>query len=179
MEINGTVQQILVKNGKDHDVKFTLGLSDEDVVQLFRWRNRQLAVTIAPRTNQLGLPEGEPEARFWIDEGSFPIRGDEDGNYRLTGKELRELVEDAEQIWKVEVDPEDYDGALRRVLVEDSALVEIHDGDRFTVLAEDETIPFDGQAEQTEDGASPLNDSETQYEAIGAGSGRGRRRGVE
>lgn len=190
MEIRGRVQQVIVKDGKDHDLRLELHLSDEDVVQLIRWRHTDLNVVIDPIQHQTRLPgiDGESAAeeqaeRFWIDECSFPIHreydaeGEPTSEYRLTGKELRELVEPpAEQIWQIIVaDSEDGETSdERRVLVEDSALIELHDGDRFSAQPEPEAdSESEPDGEPAESESSPLNDSETQYAAIGAG-GRGR-----
>lgn len=156
MEIRGRVQQVVVKDGKDHDLRLELHLSDEDVVQLIRWRHTDLTVNIEPIQYQTRLPgmdgeagdAAEKTARFWIDDERFPIRREEeDGEYRLTGKELRELVDPpVEQIWQWVEDPFNA-GQQKRELVEDSALVSLEDGDRFTTMAPEST---NGQVEPDE-----------------------------
>lgn len=117
-------------------------------MQLYRWRHTGLTITINPVHNQLELPTTDEtdSARFWIDEGSFPILADEEGNYRLTGKELRELVEGAEEIWQWVEDPLN-GGGPKRELVEDSALITLTDGDRFTVESSESESEQDGDGE--------------------------------
>jgi hypothetical protein len=46
LEIRARIKDIIVKEGKPHDVAFALRLSDGDLVQLLRLRERWLTLTI-------------------------------------------------------------------------------------------------------------------------------------
>lgn len=87
-----------------------------------------------------GDESDEMTERFWIDEGSFPIHADEEtGEYRLTGREIRELLDPpAESLYQWVEDPFNA-GQHKRELVEDSALISLVDGDRFTTVAAEAT----------------------------------------
>jgi hypothetical protein len=49
LEIRARIRDIIVKEGKPHDVAFRLRLSDSDLVQLLRMRERWLVLTIQVR----------------------------------------------------------------------------------------------------------------------------------
>ena len=54
MKIRGRVVQVTVKEDKDHDIRFSLSLDDDDLVQLLRYlRGRtSLMLHIEPRVYQ-------------------------------------------------------------------------------------------------------------------------------
>lgn len=103
IEIHGTLKQILVKAGKSHDVQFEFRLTDADIVQLLAWRTSGMVLHIEPEAVQLPLTERtekgehkdpfENARTFLIDGDEYPIlTGDDEIEYRLTGRELRGLV---------------------------------------------------------------------------------------
>lgn len=119
MQIKATVKQIVVKDGKEHDVQFAFkGISDEDVIRLLRWRGNDLVLQIDPAAEQLGMgldasgikdPFANPET-FTIDGEKYPIlTGEMDLEYRLTGRELRDLVrlEREEPLYELRPGPDD------------------------------------------------------------------------
>ena len=63
MEISGRVAQVIVKEGKDHDIRFALGLDDDELVQLLRWlRSREgIVLHIEPRVYQQELQDDDDE----------------------------------------------------------------------------------------------------------------------
>jgi hypothetical protein len=132
MDIKGRVTDTLGRAGKKHDIRFELTISDDEYVQLFRWRGRDLVITVEPEAVQGTLDlDGAVEpngtfhdlATFFIDGVAYPIH-DQEGPYRLTGQELRELsIPTADVLWQ-----DDVDGARRIELHE---LVELKPGARF------------------------------------------------
>ena len=63
MQISGRVVQVIVKEDKDHDIRFSLGLDDDELVQLLRYlRGRtSLVLNIEPRVYQQEMRDDDNE----------------------------------------------------------------------------------------------------------------------
>ncbi len=87
MEIRGKVKDILVKEGKDHDVRFALGLQDTDVVRLFLLRGKPLVINLEVAADQLMLPEDAPAATIRINGQDVATDASE-----LSGWQIKQLA---------------------------------------------------------------------------------------
>jgi hypothetical protein len=151
MEITGKVDQIIVKSGKQHDVRFAFNMSDEDVAQLLAWRHAHLVITMVPLIEQLGFPESDEDlGQYMVDGQLFPIQED---RQHITGHELREIaeLELVAPLWLVVVDKgqPDQDGFAEVTttyeVIEPTAVIDLEDGMRFvSVLGESEEEPEEG-----------------------------------
>lgn len=120
MDISGSVDQILVKAGKQTDVRFIFNLNDEQVIQLVEWRRRGLVLHIEPMAEQLPLVT-TPET-FTIDDVEFPILPQDERGYQLTGQQIKDLVLYASN----EGSPEEEAAAVERAI---SATLMRNEGD--------------------------------------------------
>ena len=169
MEISGRVAQVIVKDGKDHDIRFALGLDDDELVQLLRWlRNREgLVLNIEPRVYQRVLPE-MPAAVFTIDGQEYPILPNrEDGSYWLTGQELcaiagiEQVYERVSIGWLVDANEPEW----RFRLVEAEALVCVDDVDGRALFVSglsdgEKTVDFDDPDLESANGEPAAVDGE-------------------
>ncbi len=126
MEIRGKVKDILVKEGKAHDVRFALMLSDSDVVRLLLMRESRLRITIEAETEQLAFPDDAPQLTIRIDGQEYGAPG------YLTGWQLKELAGlNPEETWLFGIGADAENGGERIVQIGDEDRIPLEPWLRF------------------------------------------------